>query len=149
MAILVIPTFAEYRFTEQVTLEGVTYTLAFDWSDFSGLVDTQVLVLDANGLPVVDDSGQFVTTDASPGESGEVIGASPCWHMDLLTEGGDPIRYGIKLVTDYPLLRHVSHVDRPPGELILIDMQGDAEPEFEGFGSRWLLMYAETGTVLT
>ncbi len=111
MAILVIPTFAEYRYTEQVTLEGVTYSLAFDWSEIEGVENS--------------------------------------WHMDLLTEGGTPIRYGIKLVTDFPLLRHVSHEDYPPGEMILVDMQGDAEPEFEGFGSRWLLMYIESGTVLT
>ncbi len=47
------------------------------------------------------------------------------WLFDLLTAEGLPIRQGIKVVTNFPLLSRIARADRPPGELIAIDTTGE------------------------
>lgn len=66
------------------------------------------------------------------------------WHMDLRTLDDEPIILSVALVTSWPLLRRLVSPIRPPGEMALIDLQGDAEPATrEGFGDRWALFYVE------
>jgi hypothetical protein len=66
------------------------------------------------------------------------------WHMDLRTLDDEPIALSVALVTAWPLLLHCSSQLRPPGELILLDLVGPAEPAtLEGFGDRWALFYLE------
>jgi hypothetical protein len=66
------------------------------------------------------------------------------WHMDLRTLDDEPVALSVALVTAWPLLLHVVSAIRPPGELVLLDMVGPAEPAtLEGFGDRWVLFYAE------
>lgn len=69
---------------------------------------------------------------------------SEVWHLDLRTLDDRPIVLSAALVTAWPLLeRVVSHI-RPPGELVLLDLMGPAEPAtLEGFGDRWVLFYLE------
>lgn len=47
------------------------------------------------------------------------------WFFDILTAEGDPIRQGIKVVTNFPLLSRIARIDRPPGELLAIDTTGE------------------------
>jgi len=69
---------------------------------------------------------------------------SDCWHLDIKTLDDETVALSVKLVLGVPLLRNVSSALRPPGELFLFDMKDlDAEPEFEGFGTRWVVAYDE------
>lgn len=69
---------------------------------------------------------------------------SNVWHMDLRTLDNEPIALSVALVTAWPLLARVVSAIRPPGELVLLDLVGPAEPAtLEGFGDRWVLFYAE------
>lgn len=66
------------------------------------------------------------------------------WHLDLRTLDDEPIALSVALVTAWPLLARVVSPIRPPGELVLLDLVGPAEPAtLEGFGDRWVLFYAE------
>lgn len=66
------------------------------------------------------------------------------WHLDLRTLDDEPVLLSAALVTAWPLLSHVVSSIRPPGELILLDLVGPAEPAtLEGFGDRWSLFYVE------
>jgi len=69
---------------------------------------------------------------------------SATWHMDLRTLNDEPIALSVALVTAWPLLRRVVSPLRPPGELVLLDLGGPADPPArEGFGERWVLYYVE------
>jgi hypothetical protein len=69
---------------------------------------------------------------------------SSVWHLDLRTLDDEPIVLSAALVTAWPLLRRVVSPIRPPGELVLLDLVGPAEPAtLEGFGDRWALYYLE------
>jgi len=47
------------------------------------------------------------------------------WFFDVLTAEGEPIRQGLKAVTNFPLLAGVAQLTRPPGELFAIDTTGE------------------------
>lgn len=66
-----------------------------------------------------------------------------CWHMDLRTVDDVPIALSVRLVTGIPLLRRVVKNERPPGELLVLDLVGqDGEcTTLEDFGSRFGLFY--------
>lgn len=69
------------------------------------------------------------------------------WHMDLRTLDDEPVALSVALVTAFPLLLHTTNEHRPPGELLLLDLVGPAEPAtLEGFGDRWVLFYEEAPT---
>jgi hypothetical protein len=69
---------------------------------------------------------------------------SRLWHMDLRTLDDEPVALSVTLVTAWPLLYRRVTPSRPPGELVLLDLVGPAEPAtLEGFGDRWVLFYAE------
>lgn len=69
------------------------------------------------------------------------------WHLDLRTLDDEPVLLSAALVTAWPLLQRVVSPLRPPGELVLVDLVGPAEPAtLEGFGDRWVLFYAEAPT---
>jgi hypothetical protein len=66
------------------------------------------------------------------------------WHLDLRTLDDEPVLLSAALVTAWPLLDRLVSPIRPPGELVLLDLVGPAEPAtLEGFGDRWVLFYAE------
>lgn len=43
------------------------------------------------------------------------------WYLDVSDIEGTVIRYGLKLITNHPLLRTVKVDDRPPGQLVVVD----------------------------
>lgn len=70
------------------------------------------------------------------------------WYMNLLTEEGDDIILGIKVVVDFPLGRRSRHPLRPPGAFIAVDTTGQKlDPQFDelrqvgDLGDRVSLLY--------
>ena len=61
-----------------------------------------------------------------------------------------PVLLGLKLVANWPLLRHYHHDPRvPPGEFFVMDLTGDRTPpglDDLGEGKRCELTYFEVGT---
>lgn len=47
------------------------------------------------------------------------------WFFDILTADGDPIRQGVKVVTNFPLLSRIARLDRPPGDIFAADLTGE------------------------
>lgn len=73
------------------------------------------------------------------------------WFFDILTDEGDPIRQGIKVVTNFPLLSRIARADRPPGELVAIDTTGEdrrAGLDELGVGQQVELIYFDADEVL-
>lgn len=67
------------------------------------------------------------------------------WYLDIDAADGQPIRTGIKLIANFPLLRTLIKQSRMPGELILVNSQSDADPDLQDLGSKSLLAYIEEG----
>lgn len=73
------------------------------------------------------------------------------WFMNILdAQGVNMIRAGLRLVTNFPLWPYGAS-RTPPGALIVVDTtgSGDADPDLDGLGDRWQLLYltaAEIGT---
>lgn len=63
------------------------------------------------------------------------------WYLDLRTADGVPIRSGIKLVSNFPLLRLVAQPSRPRGELVVINTQSDDNPALRDLGDLIELAY--------
>jgi hypothetical protein len=64
------------------------------------------------------------------------------WWMHVQDVNEVPIASGLKLVTNWPLLRGVRDVRRPPGSLFIVDTQGlDEDPAFDTLGTRHILTY--------
>ena len=63
------------------------------------------------------------------------------WYLDLRTADGVPIRSGIKLVSNFPLLRLVAQASRPPGELVVINTVSDNDPALRDLGDLIKLAY--------
>lgn len=65
------------------------------------------------------------------------------WLLHVLDLQESPIASGLKLVTNWPLLRGVTDPRRPPGNLFVWDALGlDDDPTFDGLGTRFVLAYA-------
>jgi len=66
------------------------------------------------------------------------------WAVDI-SRGGGQLLAGVRIVPEFDLLaphRHIS--DLPPGVLRVSDTTGKlAQPDADGFGARWLLVYDE------
>ena len=70
------------------------------------------------------------------------------WTFALADQDGDPIRSGMVLTTNWPLLRGLQDDRAPTGVLAVIDMQERAEdPGFKDLGDRHLLMYFDAAEV--
>lgn len=70
------------------------------------------------------------------------------WFFDLLTAEGVPIRQGIKIVTNFPLLRLISAAERPPGEIFAIDTTGeDKRAGLADLGDQVKLVYYDESEV--
>jgi len=71
------------------------------------------------------------------------------WILGIYDAQKNPILCGIKLVPSYFLLeqyRYLSNI--PPGDLFVTDTKfdlADSEIAYDGFESRFVLMYAEPG----
>ncbi|MCK6585962.1 MAG: hypothetical protein L6Q76_00095 [Polyangiaceae bacterium] len=76
------------------------------------------------------------------------------WYLDLADADDVLIRAGMKLVMGQPLLRGVLDARRPPGELLVLDMEGTsdavadlgpriADPGLDDLGVRHHLAYLD------
>lgn len=66
------------------------------------------------------------------------------WYFDLLDVDGNYIRSGIKIVSNYPLIRLAMMQGRPLGELIAIDTRSiKADPTLEDLGNAVVFGYVE------
>jgi hypothetical protein len=66
------------------------------------------------------------------------------WYMDILDTAGNPMRSGIKVVVNFPLLTRWRDDLRPPGELAGIDLTADPiDPTMERLGEDCVLYYNE------
>jgi hypothetical protein len=73
------------------------------------------------------------------------------WHLSILDDEERPILLGLKLVANWPLLRHYRWDPRvPPGELMVLDLTGDRTPpglDELGEGLRCELTYFEAAEI--
>lgn len=69
------------------------------------------------------------------------------WHLSVFDEEETPLVQGLKLVVNWPLLRHYRYDSRlPPGELMALAQDGSHEPPGLGElgeGKRVELIYLE------
>ena len=66
------------------------------------------------------------------------------WYLDILTPTDTPIRHGIKIVSDFPLLRLITGADRPPGEAVAADPSNSGvEAGLNDLGGAVQLVYIE------
>jgi hypothetical protein len=64
------------------------------------------------------------------------------WLLDLLDANESPIVEGLPVVLDKPLLMQVVDPRRPKGDLMFAQLgEGDAPPNFDDFGTRYVLYY--------
>lgn len=70
------------------------------------------------------------------------------WFMDLADSAGNPLLFGIALVTGLDILFPYRHLDVPPGILFVNDLAGPREdPTLETFDERGAaLYYLEAGS---
>jgi hypothetical protein len=70
------------------------------------------------------------------------------WSLDIHDDEDEPIVQGLKLLANWPLLRHYRwNESLPPGELIVMDLTGDGAPpglDELGDGKRCQLIYQAT-----
>lgn len=64
------------------------------------------------------------------------------WHLDFLDPAKDPIALGVRLVPNHFLLRRVTDLRRPPGELVLTDIgKTGQDPGRLDLGKNYELIY--------
>jgi hypothetical protein len=68
------------------------------------------------------------------------------WYFSLYRQtDGDPVPVleGYRVSVRYPILLGVCGEDRPPGELIFLDLNGTGDPQRGGLGTTTKLYYQE------
>jgi len=66
------------------------------------------------------------------------------WYFDLADTEGNKIRSGVKCVVNFPLLRLLKSLGRPPGELLVLNTQTvPTDPGLADLGVGSVLAYAE------
>lgn len=65
------------------------------------------------------------------------------WYFDLLDIDGNPIRTGIKCVVNFPVVRLCKELDRPAGEIILLNTTHDNDPGLADLGGETVFAYEE------
>jgi hypothetical protein len=66
------------------------------------------------------------------------------WYFNLLDTEDNPIKTGIKIVSNWPFLRNVVNTTRPGGELIGVDTrQPPLDPGFDDLGFAVKMGYIE------
>lgn len=67
------------------------------------------------------------------------------WYLNILDIDGNPLREGIKIVSNWPLLVPWTQQGRPAGEMVSASPQTDDDPDRETFGTASVLTYDEGG----
>jgi hypothetical protein len=67
------------------------------------------------------------------------------WHLDIMTAAGAVLLRALPLAVNFPLLTgYRSRVELPPGELVVVDLEGRGEnPGRDSLGQRFELLYYE------
>lgn len=65
------------------------------------------------------------------------------WYLDLNDADGAPIRSGVKVVVDWPLLKGCVDARRPVGDVVALDTDGAGDPLITDLGGRVLFLYNE------
>lgn len=68
------------------------------------------------------------------------------WYLSIFDADGEPIRTGIKCMTNRDVLEGVKHANRPPGRLAFGDANNSEPAGFAELGRRVRLFY-DDGTV--
>jgi hypothetical protein len=75
-------------------------------------------------------------------------GREDFWYADLEDIEENIIRQGIKVVSNWALLRLIQTTPRPPGELMAIDTRfSPIDPSLAEFGNEIELLYVEEGSL--
>jgi hypothetical protein len=67
------------------------------------------------------------------------------WYMDVYDIDGSPLREGVKLVSNWPLLTAWMARGRPEGEFIAANPSSDDDPDRDTIGTSSVLVYDEGG----
>lgn len=73
-------------------------------------------------------------------------GREGAWYLTLATASGVVLRAGLRLVSNWPLLRKLRHESRPPGELLVLDERG-VGITLENLGIDVVLAYVDAESV--
>lgn len=66
------------------------------------------------------------------------------WYFDLLDELQNPLRSGIKIVVNYPLLARLRNLSRPSGDFLADDARSNLRPpDLDELGTTVPLTYIE------
>ena len=65
------------------------------------------------------------------------------WYFDLLNSDSVAIRHGVKIVSNWPLLKTLIQQGRPDGEIVSINASADDDPERDDIGVNSVLSYLE------
>jgi len=64
------------------------------------------------------------------------------WFLDLLDNEEEPLACGVKLVVGARLLRRKTDPRLPPGDFLVVDLEGQGrDPGFGELGARFRLLY--------
>ncbi len=67
------------------------------------------------------------------------------WYFDILDEEGEHIRSGVKIVSNFPIIRPCVNEDRPPGELMFLDTRPEpSDPALAELGEEVVFAYEST-----
>ncbi len=67
------------------------------------------------------------------------------WSLSIADQDSVPIVSGIRLVTNFQLLRSVDP-RRPPGELVVVDTDAEpVDPDYGSLGTKQQLIYVSVG----
>lgn len=69
------------------------------------------------------------------------------WYFDMLDVDGTPLREGLKLVSNWPLLLSWIQQGRPAGEMISANPETDADPDRDTLGTSSVFVYDEGGAI--
>jgi hypothetical protein len=70
------------------------------------------------------------------------------WYMDLSTIDGTPVRSGVKIVANWPLLSTLADRVRPKGEFVATDARRiPADPGLDDLGGNVVLSYVDQETL--
>lgn len=67
------------------------------------------------------------------------------WYFSILDIDGNPLREGLKVVSNWPLLIPWIQQGRPEGEHVSANPENDDDPDRDTFGTTSVLTYDEGG----
>lgn len=67
------------------------------------------------------------------------------WFLSILDIDGNPLREGLKMVSNWPLLTTWVQQDRPDGSMWAINPENDDDPNRDTLGTSSVFVYDEGG----